>query len=126
MQKCLITCNNCSGQIGERALKGIVKDHAARTQRRPANFAEQCAIREFESNVIKYVMTDLSNQLGVRAHNRARSGIKSELRGKFTLTLSETNNRGIGVSQDLVSWHDIKKEKKSVLHKNLGLIPIKI
>ncbi len=31
---------NFSGQIGERALKGIVKDHAARTQRRfhPYNF----------------------------------------------------------------------------------------
>ncbi len=27
------------------------------------------------------------------------------------LTLSETNNRGIGVSQDLVSWHDLKKER---------------
>ena len=87
------SANNFSGQIGERALKGIVKDHAARTQRRPANFAEQCAIREFESNVIKYVMTDLSNQLGVSAHNCARSIAKSELRGKFTLTLSETNNR---------------------------------
>jgi hypothetical protein len=96
------SANNFSGQIGERALKGIVKDHAARTQRHPANFAEQCAIREFESNAIKYVMTDLSNQLGVSLHNRARSVIKSELRGKFTLTLSETNNRGIGVSQDLV------------------------
>ncbi len=85
------SANNFCGQIGEHALKGIVKDHAARTQRRPANFAEQCAIREFESNVIKYVLTDLSNQLGVSAHNRARSVIKSELRGKFTLTLSETN-----------------------------------
>ena len=52
------SANNFSCQIGECALKGIVKDHAARTQRRPANFAEQCAIREFESNVIKYVMTD--------------------------------------------------------------------
>jgi len=56
-------------------------------------------------------MTDLSNQLGVSAHNRARSVIKSELRGKFTLTLSETNNRGVGVSQDFVSWHDIKKDR---------------
>ncbi len=56
-------------------------------------------------------MTDLSNQLGVSAHNRAISVTKSELRGKFTLTLSETNNRGIGVSQDLVSWHHIKKDK---------------
>jgi hypothetical protein len=105
------SANNFSGQIGERTLKAIVKDHAARTQRRPATFAEQCAIREFESNVIKYVMTDLSNQLGVSERNSTTSAAKSELRGKFTLTLSETNNRGIGVSQDLVSWHDIKKDK---------------
>jgi hypothetical protein len=105
------SANNFSGQIGERALKAIVKDHAARTQRRPATFAEQCAIREFESNVIKYVMTDISNQLGVSAHNRTRSASKSELRGKFTLTLSETNIRGIGVSPDKVSWHDKKKDK---------------
>jgi len=27
------------------------------------------------------------------------------------VTLNETNNRGIGVSQYLVSWHDIKKDK---------------
>jgi hypothetical protein len=33
------SANNFSGQIGERALKGIVKDHAERTQRRPDNFA---------------------------------------------------------------------------------------
>ncbi len=32
---------NFSGNIGERALKGIVKDHADKTQRRPAKFAEQ-------------------------------------------------------------------------------------
>jgi len=56
-------------------------------------------------------MTDLSNQLGVSAHNHARSITKSELQENFTLTLSETNNRGIGVSQDLVSCHDIKKDK---------------
>ncbi len=54
-----------SGQIGEGALKGIVKDHAERTQQQPDNFAEQCAIQEYESNVIKYVLTDLSHQHGV-------------------------------------------------------------
>jgi hypothetical protein len=53
------SANNLSGQIGEHALKGIVKDHAKRIQQRPDNFAEQCAIWEYESNVIKYVMTDL-------------------------------------------------------------------
>ena len=37
--------NNFSGNIGEHALKGIVKDHADKTQKRPDKFAEQCAIR---------------------------------------------------------------------------------
>jgi hypothetical protein len=77
------TANNFSGQIGEQALKAIVKDHTARMQQRPANFAEQCAICEFENNVIKYVMADLSNQLGVSVHKLARSVTKSELRGNL-------------------------------------------
>ncbi len=49
--------NNFSGNIGEQALKGIVKDHAEKTQRQPDKFAEQCAIRKYESNLIKYVIT---------------------------------------------------------------------
>jgi hypothetical protein len=57
------SANNFSGNIGERALKGIVKDHAEKTQRQPDKFAEQCAIPEYESNVIKYVMTDISSQI---------------------------------------------------------------
>jgi hypothetical protein len=36
-----------SGHIGEWALKGIVKDHAACTQKQPGSFAEQCAIHEY-------------------------------------------------------------------------------
>jgi hypothetical protein len=39
--------NNISGNIGEWALKGIVKDHAEKTQRQPDKFAEQCAITEY-------------------------------------------------------------------------------
>jgi hypothetical protein len=46
------SANNVSGNIGEQELKGIVKDHAEKTQRQPDKFAEQCAIREYESNVI--------------------------------------------------------------------------
>jgi len=105
------SANNFAGQIAERTLKAIVKDHTARIPRCPATFAEQCAVREYESNVIKYDMADLSNQLGVSVLNRTTSAAKSELQGKFTLTLSETNNRGICVSQDLVSWHDVEKDK---------------
>ncbi len=45
------SANNFSGNIGERALKRIVKDHAEKTQRQPDKFAKQCAIREYESNL---------------------------------------------------------------------------
>ncbi len=40
------SANNFSGNIGERALKAIVKDHAEKTQRRTDKFAEQCAIHK--------------------------------------------------------------------------------
>ncbi len=63
------SANNFSGNIGEQALKGIVKDHVEKTQRQPEKFAEQCAIHEYESNVIKYVMTDISSQIGVSTHS---------------------------------------------------------
>ncbi len=53
--------NNFSGNIGERALKGIVKDHAEKTQRQPDKIAEQRATCEYESNVIKNFMTDVSS-----------------------------------------------------------------
>ncbi len=58
------SANNFSGNIGECVLKAIVKDHADKTQRRSDKFAEQCAIREYKRNVIKYVMTDMSNSIG--------------------------------------------------------------
>ncbi len=63
------SANSFLGNIGEGALKGIVKDHAEKTQRWPDEFAEQYAMREYESNVIKYVMTDISSQIGVSTHS---------------------------------------------------------
>jgi hypothetical protein len=50
------SANNFSGNTGEHVLKGIVKDHANKTQRQPNKFAEQCAASKYESNNIKYVM----------------------------------------------------------------------
>jgi hypothetical protein len=58
------SANNFSGNIGESALKAIVKDHADKTQRRPDKFAEQCAICKDKRNIIKYVMTDMPNSIG--------------------------------------------------------------
>jgi hypothetical protein len=59
------SANNFCRQIGERALKGIVKDHAQQTQRRPDSFAQQCALREYETNLLRYVMSDIDGQLGL-------------------------------------------------------------
>jgi hypothetical protein len=63
------SANNFLGNRGKWALKGIVKDHAEKTQRQPDKFAEQCAMHEYERNVIKYVMTDISSQIGVSTHS---------------------------------------------------------
>ncbi len=43
------TARKFSGEIGEQAIKAIVKDHAVKTQRRPDKFAEQCIIKECEA-----------------------------------------------------------------------------
>jgi hypothetical protein len=63
------SANNFSGNIRERVLKGIVKDHAEKTQRKPNKFSEKYAICEYESNVIKHIMTDISSQIGVSRHS---------------------------------------------------------
>jgi hypothetical protein len=73
--------NNFSGNIGERALKGIVKEHADKTQRQPDKFAEQCDIHKYESNVIKYVMTNISSQIGVSTHSSKTYNEMWESRG---------------------------------------------
>ncbi len=50
-------------------LKGIVEDHAEKTQRQPDKFVDQCAIRKYKSNFIKSVTTDISSQIGVSRHS---------------------------------------------------------
>ena len=105
------SANNFSGNIGERALKGIVKDHAEKTQRPSDKFAEQCAIREYESNVIKYVMTDISSQIGVSTHSSKTNNEMWESRGRYTIHFCKTNNRGVGIEKDKVFWHDSKRKR---------------
>ncbi len=46
--------NTFSGQIGERALKSMVKDYAKQTQRQVNVFASQCADREYELTVYNH------------------------------------------------------------------------
>ncbi len=100
-----------SGNIGEWVLKGIVKDHAEKIQRQPDTFAEQCAVREYESNVIKYVITDISSQIGLSTHSSKTSNEIWESSGRYTIHFCKTNNRGVGIREDKVFWHDSKWEK---------------
>ena len=56
---------NFSGQVGERALQRIVKNHAQVTQRRAVNFAEQIATRRYETQVLEYAFEDIKPELGL-------------------------------------------------------------
>jgi hypothetical protein len=86
--------------IEEWALKGIVKDHAEKAQRQPDKFAQQCAICKYESNVIKYVMTDISSHIGVSTHSSKTNNKMWESTGRYTIHFCKTNNRGVGMGED--------------------------
>ncbi len=96
------SANNFCGQIGERALKSIVKDHAQQTQRRPDSFVQQCVLWEYETNILRYVMSDINGQLGLSHQTISVSTNVVIPKGKFTLHMSTTNKSGVGVSPDEV------------------------
>lgn len=96
---------NFSGQVGERVLKSIVKDHSKKTQRRVNVFASQCADREFESIVFEYAYNDIAELLGEGYHRVENlSANIVPIKGKHTLSFSACDNRGRG--DCTVTWHD--------------------
>jgi len=105
------TANNFCGQIGEQALKGIVKDHAQQTQRRPDSFAQQCALREYETNLVRYVMSELDCQLGLSGKNLSVSKDAVNPKGRYTLNMSTTNQSGVGDLPDKVMGHCAMRER---------------
>ncbi len=119
------SANIFSGNIGERALKGIVKDHAEKTQWQPDKFAELCAICKYESNVIKYVMTYISSQIGVSTHSLKTNNEMWESRGRYTIHFCKTNNRGVGIGEDKLFWRDSKREKMQLKVSNLFTFAIR-
>ncbi len=111
--------------MGEWALKGIVKDHAEKTQRQPDKFAEQCAMHKYESNVIKHVMTDISSQIGVSTHSSKTNNEMWESRGRYTIHFCKTNNRGVGKGEDKVFCHDSKRDKMQLKVLDLFIFAIR-
>jgi len=92
-------------------LKGIVKDHAQQTQRRPDSFAQQCALREYETKLLRYVMSEINGQLGLSQQTESVSTTAVIPKGKFTLQMSTTNRSGVGLLPDEVMWHCTKRER---------------
>jgi hypothetical protein len=105
------SANNFCGQIVKRALKGIVKDHAQRTQRQPDTFAQQCALREYETNLLRYVISEINGQLRLSQQTESESTTIVIPKGKFTLQMSPINRFGVYALPDEVTWHCAKRER---------------
>ena len=107
------SANNFSGQIGERALKSMVKDHAQQTQRRVNVFASQCADREYESKVYNHAYNDVKHLLCAEKKNEANvDTISPFYRGRHIVTFAHGNV--FGGDTVTVQWTDKTKEKFSM------------
>jgi hypothetical protein len=98
------SAKNFSGQIGEQALKAIVKDHAVQTQRRPDIFAEQCTIRECEARQLNFIIKDVSIQLGIKRKNERTNTSKFQLQGKLMASFGGMN--GQSMMPVCIHWHE--------------------
>ena len=56
---------NFTGQVGECAIKSIVKDHEEQTQQRSSSFTEQVAMRRYEAKVLEYCYEHIKPTLGM-------------------------------------------------------------
>ncbi len=107
------SANNFPGQIGERALKSMVKDHAQQSQRRLNFFASQCADREYESTVITHAYNDIKHLLGAESKNAANvKRISPFYCGQHLVTVATGNV--FGGDSVLVQWKDKTREKVSM------------
>jgi hypothetical protein len=96
---------NFCGQVGERVLKTVVKNHAQQTQRRINVFASQCADRQFEASIYKYAYEDMSESItGKYFKKNTMSDDNLECRGKHSMFFTKSDNRGRGDVQ--VTWAD--------------------
>jgi hypothetical protein len=104
--------NNFSGQIGERALKSMVKDHAQQTQRQINVFASQCADREYESTVYKHAFDDIKHLLCAEKKNLTHVDTVGTLYcGQHLVTFA--NGNVFGGDTVSVQWKDKIREESA-------------
>jgi hypothetical protein len=96
---------NFCGQVGERVLKSVVKNHAQQTQRRVNVFADQCADRQFESTVLNYAYNDMENTMTgnvVTCYSDTLHHV--QCKGKHTIVFDKCDAHGRGETN--VTWAD--------------------
>jgi hypothetical protein len=59
-------------------------------------------------------MTDISSQIGVSTHSSKTNNEMWESRGRYTIHYCKTNNRGVGIGEGKVFWHDSKMGKDAI------------
>ena len=102
---------NFSGQIGESVLKTIVKDPAKNTQRRPKVFAEQCALRRYETVVLNYAFDDIRPLLGLDYQRVTFTNIFDSIGvDPYTLTFHDCDHLGRGPPES-IKWKEPSKDK---------------
>jgi hypothetical protein len=104
------------GQVGERVLKHVVKNHAQQTQRRVNVFATQCAERQFESAVYEYAYNDMDRMLnGIIVTTPNDTSHFAICKGKHTITFARLDNHGRGDVS--VHWADKRNKIRTPLHE---------
>jgi hypothetical protein len=98
-----------SGQTGEQALKGIVKDHAQQTQRRPDKFVQQVAQRRYEEEVLSYAFNDVQSELALDwVQTKSNDPYACHGSGKFTMNFGIVDRYGRGSYK--TTWYDKSKD----------------
>jgi hypothetical protein len=70
-------------------------------------------------------MTDISSQIGVSTHSSKTNNEMWECRGRYTIHFCKINNRGVGIGEDKVFWHDSKREKMQLKVFDLFIFAIR-
>ena len=96
---------NFCGQVGERVLKSVVKNHAQQTQRRVNVFATQCADRQFESAVLNHAYIDMEHTMtGSIVTRYSDTPYHVQCKGKHTIVFDQCDALGRGDYN--VTWAD--------------------
>ncbi len=69
-------------------------------------------------------MTDISSQIGVSTHSSKNINEMWESRGRYTIHFCKTNNRGVGIGEEKVLWHDSKRDKMQLKVLDLFIFAI--